>query len=178
MQAAVGCAQLKKLPSFVEARRNNWNYLREQLADLSDIFHLPEAVENSNPSWFGFLLTVKPNSHFNRIDLIKHLETNHIQTRLLFAGNLLKHPCFNSMRKEQNGYRVVGNLNNTNIIMNDTFWIGVYPGMTIDMLDFMIAKVRTFLKRQPAFQKCNYEANPCADNFPETPKENNFLKYK
>ena len=147
MQAAIGCAQLQKLPDFVTARRNNWSYLKEQLADLSDLFYLPEAVENSNPSWFGFLLTVKPNAHFNRIELVKHLEINNIQTRLLFAGNLLQHPCFDTMRKKEEGYRVVGDLTNTNIIMNDTFWIGVYPGMQQAMLDFMVEKMKEFVKQ-------------------------------
>jgi CDP-6-deoxy-D-xylo-4-hexulose-3-dehydrase len=146
MQAAIGCAQLEKLPDFVEKRRNNWNYLKEQLSDLSDFFYLPEAVENSNPSWFGFLLTLKPEAPFSRIDLVKHLESHNIQTRLLFAGNLLMHPCFDEMRKSGEGYRVVGDLNNTDIIMKDTFWIGVYPGMTKGMLEFMVEKIRSFVK--------------------------------
>ena len=148
MQAAIGCAQLEKLPAFVEARRKNWNYLKEHLSDLSDLFYLPEAVENSNPSWFGFLLTVKPNPHFNRIDLIKYLENHNIQTRLLFAGNLLRHPCFDAMRKNETGYRTAGTLHNTDTIMNDTFWIGVYPGMQQAMLDFMVKKIKEFCKRQ------------------------------
>ena len=146
MQAAIGCSQLQKLPTFVNARRENWNYLKEQLSDLSQVFYLPEAVENSNPSWFGFLLTIKPNAHFNRIDLIKHLENNNIQTRLLFAGNLLMHPCFDEMRESGRGYKVIGDLNNTNTIMNDTFWIGVYPGMQRAMLDFMVEKIKEFCK--------------------------------
>jgi CDP-6-deoxy-D-xylo-4-hexulose-3-dehydrase len=146
MQAAIGCAQLQKLPAFVQARRENWNYLKAQLSDLSNLFYLPEAAANSNPSWFGFLLTVKPTAHFNRIDLIKHLESHNIQTRLLFAGNLLMHPCFDEMRKEEKGYRIVGKLDNTNTIMNNTFWIGVYPGMQKAMLDFMILRIKEFCK--------------------------------
>ena len=145
MQAAIGCAQLQKLSSFVDTRQKNWEYLREQLFDLSDIFHLPEAVENSSPSWFGFLLTLKPNVKFTRVDLIKHLESHNIQTRLLFAGNLLKHPCFNEMRATGNGYRVVGELTNTDTIMEQTFWIGVYPGMTKEMLDYMVKEIKAFV---------------------------------
>ena len=146
MQAAIGCAQLQKLSSFVDARQKNWEYLREQLFDLSDVFYLPEAVENSSPSWFGFLLTLKQNLKFNRVDLIKHLENHNIQTRLLFAGNLLKHPCFNEMRASGNGYRVVGELKNTDTIMEQTFWIGVYPGMTKEMLDYMVKEIKEFVK--------------------------------
>jgi len=144
MQASIGCAQLEKLPAFIQTRRDNWNYLKEQLSDLSDVFYLPEAAANSNPSWFGFLLTLKSDTNFKRINLIKYLEENNIQTRLLFAGNLLKHPCFNSMRKKEEGYRIVGNLTNTDTIMHDTFWIGVYPKMTKDMLDFMVKKIKDF----------------------------------
>ena len=146
MQAAIGCAQLQKLPTFVNARRENWNYLKEQLSDLSHVFYLPEVAENANPSWFGFLLTIKPNASFNRIDLIKHLENNNIQTRLLFAGNLLMHPCFDEMRESGRGYKVVGDLDNTNTIMNNTFWIGVYPGMQKAMLDFMVEEIKEFCK--------------------------------
>ena len=147
MQAAIGCAQLQKLTSFVETRQKNWEYLKEQLSDLSDVFYLPEAVENSLPSWFGFLLTLKPHVKFTRVDLIKHLENHNIQTRLLFAGNLLKHPCFNEMRATGNGYRVVGELKNTDTIMEQTFWIGVYPGMTKEMLDYMVVKIREYVRK-------------------------------
>ncbi len=147
MQAAIGCAQLKKLPAFVEARRRNWQFLRDRLADLNDIFELPAPAENSKPSWFGFLLTLKPNAPFKRMDLVKYIESKNIQTRLLFSGNILKHPCFDEMRATGEGFRVVGDLTNTDRIMNDTFWIGVYPGMTPPMLEMMVLSIREFCKR-------------------------------
>ncbi|MBR4786465.1 MAG: lipopolysaccharide biosynthesis protein RfbH [Bacteroidales bacterium] len=147
MQAAIGCAQLKKLPAFVEARCNNWQYLRDQLAELTDYFELPEPVNNSQPSWFGFLLTLKPNAPFKRVDLVKYIESKNIQTRLLFSGNILKHPCFDEMRATGEGFRVVGELTNTDRIMNDTFWIGVYPGMTQPMLEMMVKTIREFCKK-------------------------------
>lgn len=147
MQAAIGCAQLKKLPAFVEARRKNWQFLRDRLADLNDIFELPAPAENSAPSWFGFLLTLKPNAPFKRVDLVKYIESKNIQTRLLFSGNILKHPCFDEMRATGEGFRVVGDLTNTDRIMNDTFWIGVYPGMTPPMLEMMVKTIREFCKR-------------------------------
>lgn len=142
MQAAIGCAQLKKLPFVVDARNKNWQYLRDGLSNLEDIFYLPTHEKEALPSWFGFVLTVKENSPFNRNQIVAHLEKNNIQTRMLFAGNLLKHPCFDEMRKSQTGYRIVGNLDNTNKVMNNTFWIGVYPGMTQSMLDYMINTIR------------------------------------
>ena len=147
MQASIGCAQLKKLPAFVEARRKNWQFLRDRLADLNDIFELPAPAENSKPSWFGFLLTLKPNAPFKRMDLVKYIESKNIQTRLLFSGNILKHPCFDKMRATGEGFRVVGDLRNTDRIMNDTFWIGVYPGMTPPMLEMMVKTIREFCKR-------------------------------
>ena len=147
MQAAIGCAQLKKLPAFVEARRKNWQFLREQLSDLSDIFDLPEAADNSKPSWFGFLLTLKADAPFKRMELVKYIESKNIQTRLLFSGNILKHPCFDEMRASGEGFRVVGNLSNTDHIMNNTFWIGVYPGMTQPMLEMMVKTIREYCKR-------------------------------
>lgn len=147
MQASVGCAQLKKLPDFIQSRRTNWKYLREQFDDLEDIFYLPEAENNANPSWFGFALTLKSEAKFKRIDLIKYLEKKNIQTRLLFAGNLLKHPCFDQMRDNGVGYKVIGNLENTDKIMNNTFWIGVYPGMNKEMLDYMIEEIKTFVAK-------------------------------
>jgi CDP-6-deoxy-D-xylo-4-hexulose-3-dehydrase len=146
MQAAIGCAQLKKLPDFIAARKRNWNYLKEQLLELNEVFYLPEAIENSDPSWFGFLLTIKPNASFNRIDIINYLEKKNIQTRLLFAGNLLKHPCFNVMRESREGYRVVGMLKQTDIVMEQTFWIGVYPGMQKEMLQYMVEQIKSFVK--------------------------------
>ena len=144
MQAAIGCAQLKKLPHFVESRRKNFNRLCENLRDLQDKIILPEPCENSTPSWFGFLITCKEGIDRNKI--VRHLESCGVQTRMLFAGNLLKHPCFDEMRKNNEGYRVVGDLKNTDRIMNDTFWIGVYPGMTNEKLDYMAEKIREALK--------------------------------
>lgn len=146
MQAAIGCAQLEKLPSFIESRKRNWKLLRDGLEDLSDKFILPEATSNSDPSWFGFLLTVKEGTGFNRDEIVNYLESNGIQTRMLFAGNLIKHPCFDEMRQSGEDYRVVGELKNTDIIMNQTFWIGVYPGMTDEMTEFMIEKIREYAK--------------------------------
>ncbi len=145
MQAAIGCAQLEKLSEFTEARRQNWQYLRDNLADLENYFVLPQPVENSRPSWFGFLLTLQPNAPFKRVDLIKYIESKNIQTRLLFSGNILKHPCFDEMRRLGEGYRVIGDLTNTDRIMNDSFWIGVYPGMTKPKLDAMIKTIRDFV---------------------------------
>jgi CDP-6-deoxy-D-xylo-4-hexulose-3-dehydrase len=144
MQAAIGCAQLEKLPGFIEARKKNWKLLRDGLDTLSDRFILPEASENSDPSWFGFLLTVKEDAGFTRDSIVNHLEANGIQTRMLFAGNLIKHPCFDEMRKTGEWYRVVGSLENTDRIMRDAFLVGVYPGMTNEMILFMIEKIRDF----------------------------------
>lgn len=147
MQAAVGCAQLAKLPSFIEKRRENWQILRDGLDDVQEALILPEATANSEPSWFGFLLTVKEDAKFTRDEIVAHLEGNSIQTRMLFAGNLLKHPCFDEMRKSKEGYRVVGGLKNTDTIMNCTFWVGVYPGMTEEMIRFMIDTIINFVKK-------------------------------
>lgn len=140
MQAAVGCAQLKKLPSFVERRRQNFSRLLAGLSDLEDKLILPTPCENSNPSWFGFLLTCRAGVERNKV--VKYIEECNIQTRMLFSGNLIKHPCFNEMRASGKGYRVVGGLDNTDRIMNDTFWIGVYPGMTDEKIDYMIKVIR------------------------------------
>ena len=145
LQASIGCAQLEKLPSFIEARKRNWKTLRCGLDKLSDVFILPEAAENSDPSWFGFLLTVIENSGFKREEIVSHLEANGIQTRMLFAGNMVKHPCFDEMRKNKEGYRAAGDLKNTDLIMNQTFWIGVYPGMTEAMLNYMVESARDFV---------------------------------
>jgi CDP-6-deoxy-D-xylo-4-hexulose-3-dehydrase len=142
MQAAIGCAQLEKLPNFIEARKNNWNLLRDGLSGLEDRFVLPEPTESSDPSWFGFLLTVCEDSGLKRERIVNNLESKGIQTRMLFAGNLIKHPCFDEMRKERKGYRVIGDLATTDRIMRDTFWIGVYPGMTKEMVEYMVKVVR------------------------------------
>ena len=144
LQAAIGCAQLKKLSSFIKQRTANWNFLFKNLKKFSDYFILPEPAENSEPSWFGFLLTVNTNK-FKREDIVNYLEKNNIQTRMLFAGNLIKHPCFDEMRKNKKGYRQIGKLENTDFIMNNTFWIGVYPGMTKPMLEYMVKKINEFL---------------------------------
>lgn len=144
MQAAIGCAQLKKLDHIVERRRHNFKVLREELEGTPWLI-LPEAQKNSNPSWFGFLITVKRDAPFTRNDLAKYLEAHRIQTRNLFAGNLLKHPAFNDLKQSGEGYRVVGDLENTDYIMNSTLWIGVYPGMTDEMLYYMTAKIKEFV---------------------------------
>ena len=146
MQAAIGCEQIKKLPSFIEARRNNWNALRQGLACIFDKVILPELNKNTQPSWFGFLMTVKENSGVNRDDFVKYLEQHNIQTRMLFAGNLIKHPCFDEMRGNKQAYKVVGELTNTDKIMENTFWIGVYPGMTYESILYMIKIIKEYCK--------------------------------
>lgn len=146
MQAAIGCAQLEKLPIFIETRRKNWKLLRDGLADLADTFILPEPTNNTVPSWFGFLITVRDKSTFTRDDIVNHLENSKIQTRMLFAGNLLKHPCFDELKSRNQGYRIVGKLTNTDLIMNQAFWVGVYPGMTEAMLAYIVQLVRAFVK--------------------------------
>lgn len=140
MQAAVGCEQLKKFPSFIEKRRKNWKYLREALECVSDKLLLPEPVEGGDPSWFGFLITVKPQAGITRNDLTRFLEGRNIQTRLLFSGNLVKHPCFDQIRGTD-AYRVAGDLAVTDQVMNASFWIGVYPGMTDEMLSYMAESI-------------------------------------
>ena len=146
MQAAVGCAQLKKFPSFVEKRKHNFNRLREALSKISDKVILPEPCENSDPSWFGFLITCKAGIDRNKV--VNFIENNGIQTRMLFAGSIIKHPCFDQMRKFKSGYRVVGKLKNTDRIMNDSFWVGVYPGMNDEMIDYMAETVVGAVEKQ------------------------------
>ncbi len=136
MQAAIGCAQLEKLPEFFRRRRQNFLKLYQGVEDLKDKVVLPEPCKNADPCWFGFLLTCRKGTDRNHT--VQALEENGVQTRMLFAGNLLRHPCFDTMRKQGEGYRVVGDLTNTDRIMKDSFWIGVYPGMTEEMLDDMI----------------------------------------
>ena len=143
MQAAIGCAQLDKLDSIVASRREHFEYLRKGLEGTPGII-LPHAQENSNPSWFGFLISVKSDAKFTRTDLTQYLESQKIQTRNLFAGNLILHPAFNEMRESGKGYRQIGDLKNTNFIMNNSFWIGVFPGMTQEMNDHMINSIREF----------------------------------
>lgn len=145
MQASVGCAQLDKFPLFIEKRKHNFKRLKEALIDLEDKLILPEACPNSDPSWFGFLITCKENVDKNFV--VQYIESKGVQTRMLFAGNIIKQPCFDDMRKSQMGYRVVGDLKNTDRIMNDTFWIGVYPGMTDEMIDFMANTIHEAVNR-------------------------------
>lgn len=140
MQAAVGCAQLEKLPEFVERRRHNFDVLYDRLSDLKDRLELPEVCEHSKPSWFGFPLTCREGIDRKRI--VSEIESMGIQTRMLFAGNLTRHPCFDEMRASGSGYRAAGKLTNTERIMKDTFWVGVYPGMTEGMLEKTAGAVR------------------------------------
>ena len=140
MQAAIGCAQLEKFPTFVERRKQNFTRLKAALAGVEDKLILPEACENASPSWFGFLITCKEGIDRNKV--VQYVEDRGVQTRMLFAGNLIKHPCFDEMRATGEGYRVVGNLENTDRIMNDTFWVGVYPGMTDEMIDYMAKTIK------------------------------------
>lgn len=135
MQAAVGCAQIKKLPEFVERRRHNFARLREALAPTCERLILPEPCKNSNPSWFGFLITCREGVDRDRV--VSYIESHGVQTRMLFAGNLTRHPCFDDMRRSGEGYRIVGSLENTDRVMRDTFWVGVYPGLTDEMIDHM-----------------------------------------
>ena len=144
MQAAIGCAQLDKLDGIVEARRRNFQMLREGLEGVQGLI-LPEPTKNSNPSWFGFLISVKPDAGFTRNELSEYLESKKIQTRNLFAGNLLKHPAFDEMRATGEGYRVVGDLTNTDFVMTNTLWVGVYPGMTEEMIHYMISVIKEFV---------------------------------
>lgn len=135
MQAAIGCEQLKKFPGFVERRKHNWQWLHKALKGAQDKLILPQPAPNSDPSWFGFLMTCKES--VDREKVVRYIEGKGIQTRMLFSGNLVCHPCFNELRQSGQGYRVVGDLANTDRIMRDTFWVGVYPGMTDEMLDYM-----------------------------------------
>lgn len=144
MQAAIGCAQLEKFPSFVERRKHNFAYLKNILSATEDKLILPEACENSDPSWFGFVITCREG--IDRNVVVPFIEEHGIQTRMLFAGNLTKHPCFDEMRKSGDGYRIVGELVNTDRIMRDTFWIGVYPGMTDEMLEYMARIIKEAIK--------------------------------
>ncbi len=136
MQAAVGCEQLKKLPEFIKKRNRNWNLMHEKLSEVRDKIILPEPVENGIPSWFGFLITLKNGCKKNRGEVVRYIEAHNIQTRLLFGGNLLKHPCFDLVRNTD-AYRVVGELRNTNYIMKNSFWVGVYPGLTDEMIQYV-----------------------------------------
>jgi CDP-6-deoxy-D-xylo-4-hexulose-3-dehydrase len=140
MQAAVGVAQLKKLPAFIEARKKNWQFLRNKLEAFEEFLILPRATENSDPSWFGFLLTVRPDAPFTRNQLVNHLESRKIATRQLFGGNLMRQPAYLDIE-----HRVVGDLKNTDTVMNQTFWIGVYPGLNDEKLEYVIAAFAEFM---------------------------------
>lgn len=146
LQAAIGCAQLEKFPSFVEKRKYNFNRLKAALKDVENKLILPIACENSDPSWFGFLITCKTG--IDRNSLVQYVESKGIQTRMLFAGNLIKHPCFDEMRANRFGYRVVGNLVNTDNIMQNSFWVGVYPGMSDAMIDYMAKTIKDAVQLQ------------------------------
>lgn len=139
MQAAIGLAQLRKLPQFVEARRQNWQALRDGCADLEEFFILPEATPGSKPAWFGFCLTVRPGAPFGRHEVVRFLEGRKIATRPLFAGNILRQPYFRNIK-----YRVVGDLRNTDLIMTNTFWIGCFPGINAEMVEYMVASIHEF----------------------------------
>ena len=140
MQAAVGVAQLKKLPDFIAARRHNFNRLYAGLKKFEEVLILPETTPNSNPSWFGFAITIRPGAPFSRLELVQHIESRRIGTRLLFGGNLMRQPAYIGMP-----HRVVGPLTNADIITDNTFWLGVYPGLNDEMVDFMIATVSEFI---------------------------------
>ncbi|MFE4105277.1 lipopolysaccharide biosynthesis protein RfbH [Almyronema epifaneia] len=141
MQAAVGCAQLDKLPGFIEQRRQNFEFLSAQLQDLQDVLILPQATEKAEPSWFGYLLVVKEDAPFSRNELVQHLEANRIGTRLLFGGNLVRQPLYEGLN-----YRVVGELTNSDRVMQGAFWIGLYPGLSEEMLRYTTATIRDFCR--------------------------------
>jgi CDP-6-deoxy-D-xylo-4-hexulose-3-dehydrase len=143
LQAAIGCAQFEKLPAFIQKRKNNWNMLKEKLSTVRDKIILPEAAENSDPSWFGFMLCC--HQGIDRNSLTQNLEKEKIQTRVLFAGNIIKHPCFDYLRVNKKDYRVVSDLEKTNFVMNNGFWIGVYPGVTEPMIDKIVSVIKNNL---------------------------------
>lgn len=145
MQAAIGVEQLKKLPSFIEARKKNFKFLYDGLRKYERYFIFPETEEKADPSWFGFLLTVREDADLTRNEIVEYLESNKIATRMLFSGNIIRHPCFKDKK-----YKISGNLLNTDRIMNDTFWIGVYPGLTTEKLNFIIKVFDQFFEtRKP-----------------------------
>ena len=156
MQAAVGHAQLSKLEGFGDARRANWKHFREALADLADVFVLPEPTAGADPSWFGFMLTVQPGAPFTRDDVVAHLESRRVQTRMLFAGNLVRQPALTRLAEDcaAHGlpapYRVHGELTHTDRVMSHSFWIGVYPGLTEAMRDYVVSVIRDFVAERKA----------------------------
>ncbi len=159
MQAAVGCAQLDKLEGFGAARRANWKFFRESLQELADLFVLPEPTADSDPSWFGFMMMVRPEAPFTRDQVVAHLESRKIQTRMLFAGNLTRQPALTDLvrdREQMGGpapYRVASPLTNTDAIMNQGFWFGVYPGLTEPMRQFVVDELRSFARRSPMLHR-------------------------
>ncbi|MBR2288596.1 MAG: lipopolysaccharide biosynthesis protein RfbH [Clostridia bacterium] len=146
MQAAIGCEQLKKFPGFIERRRHNWERLHAALEDLRDVLILPESAEGSRPSWFGFLMTIREEAGLTREGVVRYIEEHNVQTRMLFSGNILRHPAFDSLQ-ENRDYRVIGDLHVTEEIMHRTFWVGVYPGMTDEMIDAMADVIHAAVKR-------------------------------
>lgn len=146
MQASIGLAQLDKLEEFTRRRRKNFRLLKEKLSSVKSYLILPEATKDSNPSWFGFLMTIKDDAKFTRDEMVKHLESKNIQTRMLFAGNLIRHPAFDEMRTTGEGYRVIGELTQTDRVASHTFWVGVYPGMSEAAIDYMATQIITFIK--------------------------------
>ena len=143
MQAAVGVAQLKKLHSFIEARKKNWQFLKDNLSQFEEKLLLPNPTEHSEPSWFGFAITVKPNAGFSRNNITSFLESKKIATRLLFGGNLLRQPAYSNIN-----HRKIGNLENSDLIMNNTFWIGVYPGLCNEQLEYICEAFSEFFTKQ------------------------------
>jgi CDP-6-deoxy-D-xylo-4-hexulose-3-dehydrase len=141
IQAAIGLTQLKRLETFVASRKSNWKYLYEGLKHLDEFFILPTSTENSDPSWFGFALTLRPSQKISRNEIVEKLNNAKIGTRLLFGGNLLRQPAFSGTPR-----RIVGNLENTDRVMNDTFWVGVWPGLSSNMLDYVIEKIHSIVK--------------------------------
>lgn len=146
LQAAIGVEQLKKFPSFIERRKHNWARLHATLEDVQDKIILPKKCENSDPSWFGFLISVKPETGLNRNEVTKYIEDHNVQTRLLFSGNIIRQSCFDDIR-DNGSYRVVGSLENSDFIVNNTFWVGVYPGMTDTMIDYMAKVIKEAISK-------------------------------
>lgn len=141
MQAAVGVAQLEKLPQFIAARRRNFALLYEGLRDLEEFFVLPAATPGAEPSWFGFPLAVRTEAPFTRDQVVRHLESKKIGTRLLFGGNLVRQPAYLNIP-----HRIIGNLKNSDFVMNQVFWVGVYPGLSEEMIDFIVHNLRALTK--------------------------------
>ncbi len=147
LQAAVGCAQLDKLPGFIKARQHNFNILFNELKQFEEYFILPQTLPDNEPSWFGFLITLRDNAGFTRNQLVEHLEKHRIQTRNLFAGNLTKHPCF-AILKDGVDFRISGELSNTDKIMRDSFWLGLFPGMNSEKLNYIVEQIKLFIDQQ------------------------------